>query len=52
MTIDIKKIQLEILEAERLIERNRIILQQHIQMEEMIKELSELRAKEQPNAAS
>jgi hypothetical protein len=52
MTIDLKKIQYEILEAERTIERNRIILQQHIQLEEMNKELSELRAKEAANASA
>ncbi|MDD2365180.1 MAG: hypothetical protein PHN84_03355 [Desulfuromonadaceae bacterium] len=33
--MELKQIQLEILEAERLIERNRMILQLHIKLEEM-----------------
>jgi hypothetical protein len=47
MTIDLRKLQLEILEAERLIERNKIILQLHIKCEEQAAELATLKAQQE-----
>lgn len=42
--MELKQLQHEILEAERLIERNKMILQMHIRLEETTKELNELKA--------
>jgi hypothetical protein len=41
--MELKQLQHEIFEAERLIERNKIILQMHVKLEEMAKEIALLR---------
>lgn len=44
--MELKQLQLEILEAERLIERNKMILSAHMKMEEMAKLISQLQQTE------
>lgn len=41
--MELKRLQHEILEAERLIERNKMIIALHIKLEEATKELSSLK---------
>ncbi len=44
--MEIKQLQHEILEAERLIERNKMIIQMHMKLEEQSKHMGELQQKE------
>ena len=50
--MDLKTLQLEILEAERLIERNTTIMRQHLQMEAQAAELSRLRDAVAPDTSA